>query len=110
MAFTFTSRLILVCPIGKKSSLNRTLETGMSRDQVLDKVKYWFPVMGRIILNVRQSKRRAYHSLPNFFLLFYEEVDPSSKRQKWKKVYRIKVYRGGTIEVYNYETQSTHSQ
>jgi len=66
-------------------------------------------VFDQIIMNVRHGKLRAYHSLPNYFLLFYQEADRAGKGQKWKNALRIRVYRDCTIEAFDYETQDTHT-
>ena len=107
MVFSFESQLRLIIPVSKGSNRVRTLEVGLDRVEVPDRVKYWFPVMGQIILNCRQKSLRAYHSLPDHYLLFYEERDKESQGFRWKRVLRIKAHRNGTIDMFDYETKES---
>lgn len=104
MAFAFKNQLRLAVPISKKTCGKRTLDASVDRNNVIDTVKFWFPVFDKIILNARQNKLRAYHALPKHFLLFYDEQKIEDGKQKWKTVYKIKVFRDCSMSILDCET------
>lgn len=108
VAFSFKSQLKFIIPVGKGSCRIQTLDTSANRGNIIDIVKFWFPMLNQIIRNARQGRLRAYHSLPDYYLLKYEELDVDNGRQKWRKVYRIKVYKDCTIELYDIIANRTY--
>lgn len=107
MVLYFNNQLKLVVPISKKTSPTRVLETSIKEHEIRNRIKYWFPMFDRMILNARQGKLRAYKSLPDHFLLFYEVSKMENGKQKWDKVYKIQVFRDLSMRLYDYRTDET---
>lgn len=105
MSFAFKSQLRFVIPMKKNVCLKRTLDSSVSEGNLIDTIRFWFPVMDKIILNARQGRLRAYNKLPEHFLLFYEKMIIDNGRQKWEKIYKIKVFRDLTMQIYDYRNQ-----
>lgn len=99
MAFSFKNQLRMAVPITKTFIPNQTIVTSVEHDDIESTIRHWFPVFDQIIINARQGKLRAYNNLPNHYLLFYDVMENENGKQKWKTMYKIKVFRDCTIKM-----------